>query len=147
MARTTTAVISFSSIHFRRLLYHSCENCVPYRVIIGFNSPFALLLSPQTSISFRHTAMSATRADDLGDDYLPDGLVADDPDDAVSLESDEDEPELLDAGPITAASAGTHSANTDDAAKAKKRKRREKEKEKRLKVRLSMLRFSLGSLF
>lgn len=122
------------------LLYHACEICVPYRVIIAFNSPFALLLSPQTSISFRHTAMSATRADDLGDDYLPDGLVADDPDDAVSLESDEDEPEFTglsaDAGPITAASAGTHSAfNTDDAVKAKKRKRREKEKEKRLKVR------------
>ena len=90
------------------------------------------------SISFRHPSMSPQRPDDLDDDYVPDNLVADDPDDPVSLESDSDEPDFtglsVDAGPIALPPVGSSSASTDDAAKAKKRKRREKEKEKRLKV-------------
>ncbi|KAL5511818.1 CMS1 [Sanghuangporus vaninii] len=78
--------------------------------------------------------MSAQRGDGFDDDFVPDDLVADSPEEEVEIASSTEDEE--DSPPATGhASAGQSQVPSEDRAKAKKRKRREKEKDKKVKKR------------
>ncbi|OCB84104.1 hypothetical protein A7U60_g8776 [Sanghuangporus baumii] len=77
--------------------------------------------------------MSAQRGDGFDDDFVPDDLVADSPEEEVEIASSTEDDE--DSPPATGhTSAGQSQVFSEDRAKAKKRKRREKEKDKKVKV-------------
>ncbi|KAL5533293.1 CMS1 [Sanghuangporus sanghuang] len=78
--------------------------------------------------------MSAQRGDGFDDDFVPDDLVADSPEEEVEIASSTEDDE--DSPPATGhTSAGQSQVFSEDRAKAKKRKRREKEKDKKVNKR------------